>query len=198
MCGPLEENWLRKNDATFYDLKGVAETIAHFLGIGPCEWRSSASNTLFDQHSELWIDEKRIGGLGRVSSSVLGRLDIAKDIFYFQWSLDSVLEFETTKTVRVKSIPKFPFVRRDIAFVIDEEVSVGSLEDSMKKAAAPSLSGIRLFDQFTGKNIPQGKRSLAFSLEYQKENGTFTDEEIQGLQAKVAEALTSEYGVQFR
>ncbi len=198
LCGPLEENWLRKNDATFYDLKGVAETIAHFLGVGPCQWRPSAPNAFFDQHSELRVGQKRIGGLGRVSSGVLHRWDIAKDVFYFQCSLDSVFGFEAAKTVRVKPIPKFPFVRRDIAFVIDEQVGVGSLEESMKNAAAPYLSQIRLFDKFTGKNIPQGKRSLAFSLEYQKEDGTFTDQEIQSLQAKVGEALTREYGVQFR
>ncbi len=55
-----------------------------------------------------------------------------------------------------------------------------------------------LFDQYTGKNIAPGKRSLAFSLSYEKETGTFTDSEIQALQEKVGHALKSRWGVEFR
>ena len=95
-------------------------------------------------------------------------------------------------------MPKFPSVRRDIAIVVDEKIQVKALEDLMRRMAAPHLQEVNLFDQFTGKNIPAGKRSLAFSLAYQKETGTFTDEEINGLQNRVNEALKNEYHVEFR
>ena len=68
----------------------------------------------------------------------------------------------------------------------------------MKDAASPNLAEVHLFDEYTGKNIASGKRSLAFSLAYQKETGTFTEEEINALQAKVGEALKNAYRVEFR
>ena len=68
----------------------------------------------------------------------------------------------------------------------------------MKGAASPHLHEVQLFDEYTGKNIAAGKRSLAFSLAYQKPTGTFTDEEIQTLQSKVGEALKNSYRVEFR
>ena len=68
----------------------------------------------------------------------------------------------------------------------------------MKNAASPYLQETELFDQYAGKNIPKGKRSLAFSLAYQKETGTFTDQEITALQDRVGQALKSEYRVEFR
>jgi phenylalanyl-tRNA synthetase beta chain len=68
----------------------------------------------------------------------------------------------------------------------------------MRNAASPYLQSVTLFDQFTGKNIPEGRRSLAFSLSYQKEDGTFTDEEIQNLQKKLGDSLRRLYQVEFR
>ncbi len=198
LCGPLEENWLKKNDATFYDLKGAAENMMRCLGVTSIGWRPSEGNALFQDHSELWFGQKRIGGLGRVASEVLRRWDIPKDVFYFQCSLDAIRRQKTDKKIHLRPIPKFPFVRRDIAIVVDEKIQVSSLEESMKKAASPYLSEVRLFDQFAGKNIPQGKRSLAFSLAYQNENGTFTDEEIRKLQDRVGEALKENYKAEFR
>ena len=123
--------------------------------------------------------------------------DIPHEIFYAEVVLDGILA-EPEKSVHVKPVPKFPVVRRDLAFVVDEKVRVEELESAMKHAAFAHLREITLFDQYTGKNIAPGKRSLAFSLAYQKETGTFTDSEIQSLQEQVGQALRSRYSVEFR
>jgi phenylalanyl-tRNA synthetase beta chain len=89
-------------------------------------------------------------------------------------------------------------VRRDIAFVAERSVAVAALQEAMTQAAAPYLKEARLFDQYAGKNIPAGKRSLAFSLWYHKDSGTFNEDEILDLQKRVGQAVTAGFGVEFR
>ena len=176
LSGLFEENWLRKSPSTLFDLKGAAGNWLRSLNsCGP-----EAKN------------------LSQVSVEVLTHWGIQQDVFYFECSLDRVLNSYGRAYFQVKPVPKFPFVRRDIAFVIDENIAVGALEETMRKAAQNFLAETRLFDQFTGKNIPQGKRSLAFALFYQKPDGTFTDEEIRSLQDRVGAALKEGYRVEFR
>jgi phenylalanyl-tRNA synthetase beta chain len=95
--------------------------------------------------------------------------------------------------------PLHDFVlRRDIAFVIDEKISVSEIEKAIRDNGRPYLKEVRLFDQYIGKNIAPGKRSLAFSLAYQKDSGTFTDDEITALQQIVGETLKKDFQVEFR
>lgn len=198
LCGAFEQNWLRTNDATFYDVKGAADRCLDFLGAEGFTWRDTGSNPFFETHCELVGIEARTAGIGQTAPSILKKMDIAKDVYFFQCSIDKILGSKKSSALRVKPVPKFPLVRRDVAFVIDETVTVASLEEAMKNAAGTALAEVRLFDQFSGKNIPPGKRSLAFSLAYRKDDGTFTDEEIKALQDRVGEALNTKYGVEFR
>lgn len=198
LCGPLEENWLRKNDSSYYDLKGIAENLIHFFNVRNWEWKETSANTLFSVSSELWAGDKRIGGIGMAQPSVLRRWDLLQDVYYFQCSLDKIASLKSSETLHVKPVPKFPLVRRDIAFIVDDAIKVDALEKTIHHSAAQALANVRLFDQFTGKNIPKGKRSLAFALFYQKENGTFTEEEIRLLQERVGSTLKANYRVEFR
>lgn len=198
LCGPLEENWLRKSDSSYYDLKGIAENLMRFLNVKDLQWKETSANALFSVNSELWAGEKRIGGIGIAQPSVLGRWDIPQDVYYFQCSLDKISSLKPAETFRVRPVAKFPLVRRDVAFIVDDQVTVASLEAAMRSSGSSALADVRLFDQFTGKNIPKGKRSLAFALFYQKESGTFTDEEIRSLQDRVGASLKENYRVEFR
>jgi phenylalanyl-tRNA synthetase beta chain len=195
--GAAYENWTKKHAGSFYDLKGALENVLDHLQIQGAEWTISSSAASLSPASELLAEGQRIGALGEVSDAVRRRWDIPHEVFYAELSLDRAFE-KRGERKRLRPVPKFPVVRRDIAFIIDNRVSVKDLETTMKSAASPYLHSIALFDQFTGKNIPEGKRSLAFSLSYQKEDGTFTDQEIQQLQQKLGENLKRLYQVEFR
>lgn len=173
--GSFENNWQRKSVASFYDLKGITANILKFMG----------------------AESGRVERLEIVSPAVLKDFDIPHEVYYAEIVLDEVLA-RTAKAGRVRPVPKFPLVRRDLAFVVDEKVPVAQLEEAMKTSAGTSLQEVALFDQYTGKNIAAGKRSLAFSLAYQKETSTFTDSEIQALQERVGQALKSQFAVEFR
>lgn len=196
--GPLEENWRRRSDASFYDMKGAAEAVFGSFRLRP-EWREAPANAIFDNHILAATGSAIIGGVGEVSAHILKNWDVAHPVHYAEMSVDALLkEAARVPALKLRPVPKFPSVRRDIAFVITDSVPVAGIEELMRRAGAPHLESVRLFDEFKGKNIPSGKRSLAFSLSYQKDSGTFTDEEIQALQSRVGEALKSEYRVEFR
>ncbi len=176
LFGMNEENWQRKSESTFFDLKGVVENILD----------------AFKLPFENWKDQVQ-----KIPKEILEKWDIPRDVFFCEIVLDEALLFEQP-SLNVKPVPKYPQVLRDIAFVVDAQILVKDLENTLRQAAAPYLQEARLFDQYLGKNIPLGKRSLAFSLAYQKEDGTFTEEEIQTLQTKLGNALKNRFAVEFR
>ncbi len=200
LSGEFENHWKRKNTVSFWDLKGILENIFDFLDTEGLEWKDeSNSNLSIENAASLNWRGKKIGDLGKVSASVQRKWDIPQDVFFAEIILDEVLRNALLSApFKVKPVPKFPSVRRDIAFVLDEKITVRNLEDLMKKTGVPYLAESRLFDEFKGKNVASGKRSLAFSLSYQKPDGTFTDEEINTIQNRIGDALKKEYGVEFR
>jgi phenylalanyl-tRNA synthetase beta chain len=197
LYGPSEENWAKKYPSSFYDLKGVLENVMDHLRMHAFEWTPSSSNPALVAGSDLLWEGQKIASLGEVSDAIRGRWDIPHEVFYAEIVLEKVFEARH-EIMKVRPVAKFPAVRRDIAFIIDNRVSVKDLESAMRSAASPYLYSTTLFDQFVGKNIPAGKRSLAFSLSYQKEDGTFTDDEIQALQQTLGDNLKRLYQVEFR
>ncbi len=194
--GLFEENWRRKTPISYYDLKGVLENILLFLGVKEWEWREGHPPWAA-QAGQASHGGKLLAEAGGVSGDILRRWDIPNELFYAEIFIGEIAGLPE-KVLRVKPLSKFPSVRRDVAFVISDSVAVRQIEETMRRTAAPFLSSVRLFDEFKGKNIPTGRRSLAFSLAYQKETGTFTDDEIEALQNRLGEALKKEYQVEFR
>jgi len=194
-----EDNWQRRFNVSFFDLKGALQNILTYFKIDAYEFEEDAGCPAYDNACTLELDGHKLASLGSIHPGVLKKWDIPHEVFFAEIRLDDILSITAApKPLKVKAVLKFPSVRRDIAFVVDEKISVRALEVLMKKIASPHLSEARLFDQFVGKNIPTGKRSLAFSLTYQKDSGTFTDDEVQELQNRLGEALKNQYKVEFR
>jgi len=197
LYGAGDENWAKKTNTSFYDLKGAFENILDRFGVRGAQWQAVDPDGRFSAIAEAREEAGALGFCGEVSPALIQSWDIPHALYYGEILLENVLQRDPSWT-RIRPVPRFPAVRRDIAFIIDNRVSVNDLETAMRNASSPYLHSVALFDQFTGKNVPEGKRSLAFSLSYQKEDGTFTDEEIQTLQKKVGESLKRLYQVEFR
>ncbi len=199
LYGHTEESWLKKSPATFFDLKGAVQNVLEALKCAPAEWVEERGSLPLDPSVSIRWKGETVAEAGILRGSVLQKWDIPKEVFYAELILsEKVLLTSNLSSVRVKPVPKFPKVRRDIAFIVDEKIPVRALEECMEKAGAPYVQEVALFDQYIGKNIPAHKRSLAFSLAYQKESGTFTDQEIQGVQNRVGETLKRQFQVEFR
>lgn len=195
--GQADENWRRKTAADFFDLKGAVENILTHLKSSSFKWTDEKCAGGLEDQAMLRIGGEHAGIAGAVSRKILKKWGIEHPVYYAEIDLDAVF-LKLAAPGKVRPVSKYPVVRRDIAFVVDRSVTVAALEAKMTESAAPYIKEARLFDQYAGKNIPPGKRSLAFSLWYHKDSGTFNEDEILELQKKVGQALTAGFGVEFR
>ncbi len=93
---------------------------------------------------------------------------------------------------------KFPQVRRDIAILVDSDISLQTLETTVRTAAGDLLTDLWLFDVYQGDKVPAGQRSLAFALIWQDSTQTLSDEAVKTATDKVVQALTDQHSVQLR
>jgi phenylalanyl-tRNA synthetase beta chain len=113
------------------------------------------------------------------------------------------LDFEAlvstwTQVPEMTELPRFPTAERDLAFVLAGSVSWAQVEATARKAADATLRSIELFDEFTGKQLGAGKKSLAFRLRFRHDDRTLTSEEIQAQMDAVIKAVTKELGGELR
>jgi phenylalanyl-tRNA synthetase beta chain len=117
-----------------------------------------------------------VGWIGELHPHWQQQYDMAQACVWFEVELSALTQ---AKVPRMSEIPKFLPVRRDLAVVVDEAVTVQALLDAMQQASAPYVVEIALFDLYRGKGVDQGKKSLAFRVLLQDTHKTLTDLEIE-------------------
>ena len=95
-------------------------------------------------------------------------------------------------------LPKYPSVSRDLSILCDEAVTVAAVEDVITTSAGKLLRGVKLFDIYRGTGVPEGKKSMAFSLELRADDRTLTDADSEGVMNKVLTALGEKLGAALR
>ena len=98
----------------------------------------------------------------------------------------------------MKPIPRFPWVRRDLAFVVDLDLAGGALLEEVKKWGGTILREINIFDVYTGKQVPVGKKSVAIAMKFQADDRTLTEEEINESVTRIIEHVTAKFGAELR
>lgn len=202
LTGEVENSkWQVKSHTDFYTLKGIIEKLFEELGVTkrikltPCEdidymhpYRSAKVNVLGKNLT-------CIGYFGQIHPILKDKLKIkGQDVFMFEINLDSLISIIKEHTVRFKKLPQFPEVRRDLAFVINEEVSFDDIQRVIKGAVQQNIfKGSEVFDVYQGENIEKGFKSLAFRIKMQDENATLTDEVIDRQMNNVRTKLQKTY-----
>lgn len=208
LTGEVENSkWQVKSHTDFYTLKGIIEKLFEELGVTKrikltqCEdidymhpYRSAKVNVLGKNLT-------CIGYFGQIHPILKDKLKIkGQDVFMFEINLDSLISIIKEHTVRFKKLPQFPEVRRDLAFVINEEVSFDDIQRVIKGAVQQNIfKGSEVFDVYQGENIEKGFKSLAFRIKMQDENATLTDEVIDRQMNNVRTKLQKTYAeISFR
>lgn len=199
VTGEWFKSWSGRHEAGVFYLKGLIENIFKVSGRAMPEWKNAEVwPDMFGQ--TIMMDAPtgfRMAHAGAISDEVLKAWDIAQPVYAAEILLEDFLKLPKIER-RFTELPKFPSVRRDIAILVDKAVPASDLTRTMQEAAGTPLKSVELFDLYQGKNIPKDKRSLAFSLQYQKPDGTFTDDEITSLHSAVVEALKQAYRAELR
>lgn len=159
----------------FYTIKGVLEELLDYLG-----YNGRYSLTVSDIPSELHpgqsasilMQGKKVGVIGKLHPSV-----IKDDVYVFEINLTKLLSNRASR-MSFKEIPKYPIVKKDVAFIVDNNVTVENVMKEIKKAGGRCLINQELFDIYVGDNVSDGKKSLAFALYFQDDKKTLTEEEV--------------------
>jgi phenylalanyl-tRNA synthetase beta chain len=182
----------------FYDLKHDVEQLLPAL-IDGARVRYERSELDFlhpGQSAKLYIDDLYVGWLGQLHPNTAKQLDLPVT-WVAQLSLAPLLELaREQQTITTPS--KFPQIRRDIAILVDDKISLQTLQATIRSAAGELLTDLWLFDVYQGDNVPAGQRSLAFALVWQDYSQTLSDDTVKTTTDKVVAALSEQHGAQLR
>jgi phenylalanyl-tRNA synthetase beta chain len=200
----LHGNWRRKEwfakeeKINFFDGKGIIETLFERLGIK--DWQMKPAEKPFLQPGDsisVLMRETDIGFLGELRVDIQSQLDLPFSVILAELDLEMLLE-KIDLTRWYQEIPKYPSIVYDVALIVDEEVSCQSIEEAIKEVGGEFLKGVRLFDTYTGKKIPSGQRSLAFSLTFQSHERTLTEVEVKKDFENIISHLQKKFKAQVR
>ncbi len=184
---------------TFFDLKGIFETLAETLGAGETALRR-ADNPLFAGGSSAKICAKDGGGIGfigEVAGDVLDNYDIKEKVFVLDISLDEIYRsFAPFK--RYSAPPKYPGVTRDLSIIVDADIEYGRVADLIKSRGGAIIRDVRLIDRYAGRQIPDGKISFTYRIEYLDPSKTLEDSEVSVVHSKISAAVSTELGAKIR
>lgn len=182
--------------ATLFDLKGDLDGLIDKILLDKgSHFCYSTDDTLAETPLAVVIQGSTIGYLGSVRGDALKRFGIEQEVFFVEVDL---APFLSRVRRRFSQLPRFPRVRRDLAFVVDSDRSAQEVEGAIREAGSSLLRNLDLFDLYEGKNLPSGKKSLAFSLDLMSPEKTLTEPEIEAEIRKIVEAVQKKLGASLR
>ncbi len=192
-------HWAQKAESVdFYTAKGILELLFENMGLIGVEYQQAEG--LKGMHpgrtAEIFIRGERIGFVGQIHPELQKKYDIDES-YVFQIDMEKMFASREDLS-EYKPLPKYPASTRDLAIVVDMDVSAGRLKKAIVEQAGSILESVGLFDVFTGDKIGSGKKSLAFALVYRNPDATLTDQEVNEAQDRVIQALSTEYGAELR
>lgn len=184
--------------ADFFDIKGVVEGMLNRCGISDYIIAHTEHPAFHPgRRAEIRIEDKSLCVFGEVHPEVLENYDLTHKAYLFELDFEKLVGvFEPTK--QFEPIPIYPSVNRDLAIVLDAETPASRPTEIIKSAGGELVSGLHLFDVYTGEQVPQGKKSLAFAIEYRSTTETLTDEIVDRVHGRILEQLERELGATLR
>jgi phenylalanyl-tRNA synthetase beta chain len=181
----------------FYDIKGYVEAICDKISLDNWHFISYSDSYIQDTGALLRIGQENGGVLGRLSDQLQNLFEIEEDVYVAELNISQLFKHRITDK-KYLAIPKYPAVERDLALIVDEDIEAEKLEQKITKAAGNLLTRIEIFDVFRGKQIPAGKKSLAFRLVFQSKERTLTEEEVNTLLDKIFRVVEKTFHAKLR
>ncbi len=184
---------------TFFTLKGELEAIFQGLRLQKASYTAVHDNPSYHpgRCAEVSVSGVSVGFIGQVHPLVAANYDMDADIYCAEINLTKLFDLQLPDATYVP-LPKYPTVSRDISLVCDEAVTVAQVENVIESSAGKLLRSIRLFDIYRGTGVPEGKKSMAFSLELRSDERTLTDADSEDVIHKVLAALSQKLGAILR
>ena len=186
-------------DMDFFAMKGVVEAVLNEIRAKGIRFQAITENPSYHpgRCAAVWSGDQCIGVFGQIHPLVAKNYDVDADFYCAELSFDALFAARGEDPI-YQPLPKFPAVTRDIAVVCDKAVTVGALEDCIRRGAKGLLKEVALFDIYTGTGIPEGKKSVAFNLTLRADDRSLTAEEADEDVKSILELLASELNAVLR
>ena len=186
-------------DADFFQLKGCVEAILKNARLENVRWEAESGNAAFHpgRCANILVNGQVIGIMGQVHPKVCQNFGLEEQSFYAQLKLPAMLALRAPEKT-FTALPRFPAVTRDIALVCSAEIPVAELSDTITAAGGKYLEAVTLFDVYTGAPIPEGSKSVAFSLTLRAADQTLTEEHAAETMTAILSALAETHGAAIR
>lgn len=194
-------NWARpEQPATVYDMKAVVANIFARLGINSAEIKlTPTADEIYSAGLDIATRSgKKLGALGIITKKLAASLDIKQEVIYCELDWHTLVSLSLRKKVSYSALAKTMPVKRDLALLLDKNISLEQVEATVRESERRLLRDITLFDVYEGKNLPEGKKSYAIAITLQDDEKTLQDKQIEAVMSKIIGNLTKKLGAELR
>ena len=193
-----QEHWQAKaGNISFFELKRATHLLLQSLGIDSIN-EEACTKAIWQEGLTASCGPHELAHYGLVQPSLCNAFDVELPVLYAEFNLAAIRALISEQSIKVRPIAKFPKVKRDLALLIEEHVSFDQLKSVALKTEKRLLKDVSLFDVYTGKNIPKGKKSYALSFTLQDTNKTLTDKQIDKIMRKLKEQFSRDFDAVLR
>ena len=182
----------------FFDIKGLVEGMLEACGVVDWTLQKTDVPTFHPgRNAEVLMGDKRIGVFVEAHPEVLENYDLPYKAYLFEFDLEGLAD-TATFAKRFEPISIYPKVARDLAIVVDKEILSDMPTELIYTTGGDSVDSVRLFDVYEGEQVPEGKKSLAYTITYHSATATLTDKAVNALHDKVVKRLNQELSAELR
>lgn len=199
-CGEIQGGWQENGqERDFFYVKGIVEEFLALAGV--CDLAFEPCTTIPTLHpgraAVVIAGGQKLGFLGELHPDVLAAYELTSRVVVCEIDLERLKSFMNLQLV-YRTVPRYPGVTRDLAVVVPVSVPAVCVQDAIFRAGGELLRECHLFDVYQGEQVPEGYRSLAYSLLFQSPERTLTDEEVAEFHSGILETLEQELGARLR
>ena len=189
----------RPQAASFFTLRAVAEKLLRRFGIDIYALRTETlQNDLFGEALSMSLGGKELLQIGTVSAKIRRRLDVKQDVYYLEMNFDALVKSTRKHKIAAEELSKFPEVKRDLALLIDKQVTFSALRDVAFATERKLLKSVSLFDVYEGDKLPEGKKSYALSFILEDKTRTLDEKTIEKAMRNLTAQFEQRCGAQVR
>ncbi|MFA6808174.1 MAG: phenylalanine--tRNA ligase subunit beta [Eubacteriales bacterium] len=199
--GKTRRHWLSENISyDFFYVKGILTELAKQCGV-EFEYRLVEDEKMLKllhpgRSAEVLVNGEKMGFLGEMHPKVNEVWGMVRPILF---ELDFAILFNnSTALLKAKSYPKYPAIQRDLAVVVPDDISAVAISNRIFELGGDLLKEVEVFDVYKGLPVPPDRKSLAFTMRYQSNERTLTDEEVNSLNSRILDGIQQDFGAEWR
>lgn len=191
-----------KDMVDFYDVKGAVEAMLSEMSLAKeaIVWQRADEMSFLHpgRSAVVLVSNSRVGFVGQLHPDVAKLWDIAEDCYVFEIEFGRLAQMALTERPQFSELSKFPFAERDVAILVDDKVPSVEMLKTIQNSGVSLVTDVRVFDVYRGKGVPDGRKSIAYTIRYASTDRTLTDEEVNDAHSRIIAALEKDLGAVLR